>query len=249
MAAACLTATRVQLDIVNGSGGYRDWDAQEYLYRHPPAGIKVAAPGKSTHGFGRALDLTTTCYTKAVEAWCRANCSAYGFTVPPANDPRHFQHNGLILGPILQTQGDDDVIIYKAETGSADGVIARGFAFIQEGSLGVLRPMSDEEFGAYEFWSTRGIPFRLASWDGEAIRTLSRTVGVMQMSGAPGNDPALTGKIIFADPAKADFPRVSGLSSAAVDQKPVLDAIAALAKALTPSTILERFREFWKTGK
>lgn len=99
MAIACLKATGVSLDIVNGSGGYRDLTAQRILYRNPPAGITVAPPGTSTHGQGYALDLTTTCYTPAVAAWCRSHCQEYGFTVPPSNDPRHFMHNGITLGP------------------------------------------------------------------------------------------------------------------------------------------------------
>lgn len=99
MNAACEAATGRTLDIVNGAGGYRDWEAQVALYRNPPAGVKVAAPGSSTHGQGYALDLTTTCFVPAVRDWLRSNCSDYGFTKPPANDPRHFYHDGKTTGP------------------------------------------------------------------------------------------------------------------------------------------------------
>lgn len=105
MQAACLRATGVTLDIVNGSGGYRDWDAQVYLCRHPPAGVTVSFPGFSTHGRGFALDVTTTCFTPDVAAWLRTNCRTYGFAVPPANDPRHFFHNGVTTGPTSSPAG------------------------------------------------------------------------------------------------------------------------------------------------
>lgn len=130
MAAACRAATGVQIDIVNGSGGYRDIESQQILWARrayyanlrPP--IYIAPPGNSTHGLGRALDLTTTCYTAAVERWCRNNCHLYGFTKPPSADPRHFQHNGITLGPITDPAGETTTpITPEPENEATMGVI------------------------------------------------------------------------------------------------------------------------------
>lgn len=127
MAAACLTATGVRLDIVNSGGGYRDYATQKAMYanRAKFLPIRILPPGSSTHGLGRALDLTTTCYTSAVAKWCRAHCREYGFAVPPAGDPRHFQHNGVTIAPASSTATpvtepkDDDMRIIKNQDDSA----------------------------------------------------------------------------------------------------------------------------------
>lgn len=145
MAAACYAATGERLDIVNGSGGYRDWDAQATLYRNPPRGVKVAPPGKSTHGFGRALDLATTCYTDAVANWCRRNCSSYGFAVPPSHDPRHFQHNGTTLGPATTTQQELHAMTANIDFAfTPEGI---GYAITQDGGA---EPMTSGQWAAFQ---------------------------------------------------------------------------------------------------
>lgn len=107
MDAACRKATGMGLDIVNGTGGYRTWDVQQEMWEQRAAyaaqGITIASPGNSTHGLGTALDLTTSCWTPTVAAWVRAHRATYGFVTPPANDPRHFLHNGTTTGPASTT--------------------------------------------------------------------------------------------------------------------------------------------------
>lgn len=125
MARDCKAAIVADLDIVNGGGGYRDLDYQRAIYRDRAEylPIRIAKPGLSKHGLGTALDLTTTCFTPAVKAWLRANCTAYGFIVPPANDPRHFDHTGSRTGPTIPAtpkpprpiqEDEDDMYQYRS---------------------------------------------------------------------------------------------------------------------------------------
>jgi hypothetical protein len=120
-------------------------------------------------------------------------------------------------------QGDDNMIIYTASTASADGVIPKGGVFLQ-GDSGRLRVMSSYEKQAYDFWNANGIPYRLAAWTGDQVRAVTMVSGLEQWNA----DFTPTGKIIYADPAKADYPKVSGGSStggaSAADVQAISDA-------------------------
>lgn len=133
---------------------------------------------------------------------------------------------------LLNGNGSDseDMIIYRANSASEDGVIPKGFAFLQ-GADGPLRPLSATEFGAYDYFVKNGVPTRIAVWEGDQIRDLTKTVGLMQWSSAKDNKPVLTGKLIFVDPAKADYPKVSAnvnVGGVTVDLSGVESKIAAL---------------------
>jgi len=127
-------------------------------------------------------------------------------------------------------QGEQTVIIYRASSTSKDGIIIKGMGYIQEGGLGYLRPLSSLEDGVYVYWAERGIPYRVAPWSGDDIRKLTASVGVMQMSNNPIADgsltPQLTGRIIYADPAKADYPRTAGGGGSAPTAAENADAVA-----------------------
>jgi hypothetical protein len=130
--------------------------------------------------------------------------------------------------PVLIPQGDDNMMIYTASTASADGVIPKGGVFLQ-GDSGPLRVMSSYEKQAYDFWNANGIPYRLAAWTGDQVRGVTMVSGLLQWNA----DFTPTGKIIYADPAKAAFPPVGAVvGGTAVDLSPVLSALAQLATSL-----------------
>lgn len=101
----------------------------------------------------------------------------------------------------LPIRSEDDVIIYIATSASADGLIPKGFSFIQ-GTEGPLRPLSQLEYESYRFYSKNNVtgtvvPTRIAEWSGEQIRELVRGVGLREWDGMAGrNNPALTGNTV-----------------------------------------------------
>ena len=131
-------------------------------------------------------------------------------------------------GTPVNTEKDEDMLIYVSSSASKDGVIPKGFSFIQDAS-GPLRPLSAAEWGAYDYWRAHGIPVRVADWTGDMIRAVTVTVGLRQWSALGDNNPVLTGKIIYADPAQADYPKVSGGAAAVVNTS---ELVAALIEAL-----------------
>lgn len=106
MREACKAATGVELRIARPHGAYRSLVAQRVMYnnRHLyPVGI--AKPGSSTHGLGMAADATLPTYNAARE-WLLANCTRFGFQIPPTNDRNHFAHRGTTPSgglPIMAT--------------------------------------------------------------------------------------------------------------------------------------------------
>lgn len=146
--------------------------------------------------------------------------------------------NDIIQGKAGVTPGtDDNMLIYEATSASTDAVIPKGFRFIQNAD-GPLRVLSPAEWGAYDFWRTQGKQVLIAQWPGENIRALTRTVGLAQWSGISATDgPVLTGKLIFADPKLADYPKVSAQVTAPALTPAQLDAIATAvaAKVVIPT--------------
>lgn len=93
---ACRKATGVQPTYEQPAGGYRS-KATQTLMRLFPGRYNVAkvngkyiaqaAVGKSTHGWGTAIDVAN-----GLE-WFIQHAHTFGFTRPNAvGDPRHFQH-------------------------------------------------------------------------------------------------------------------------------------------------------------
>jgi hypothetical protein len=122
-----------------------------------------------------------------------------------------------------------ELIIFTSQTASTDGVIPAGYSFIREG--GPLQLLSEQEFNAYRYFAdpaNGGIPTRFAPWNGDDIRTLSLSVGLMEWTSVAGNNPIFSGKVIYDDPAKADYPKVSAtVGNVTVDNTTVLAAITS----------------------
>lgn len=183
--------------------GYRSFAGQQYWYGREP--YPGGAPGSSNHGWGKAIDFDN--FSPIQESWVLANCGRFSYQ-PLPGDRVHYSYVGP-NGPPAQVQGVDEAMIrYISTSASADGVIPAGMSFIQ-GATGPLRPLSQLESDTYTFYNSRGIPIRDAVWPGEQIRAVTRGCGVMQWSGAPNNVPMLTGRVIYADPAVAVYPKMS----------------------------------------
>lgn len=110
--------------------------------------------------------------------------------------------------PFPNNQEEDTTMIYDSQSASKDGVIPKGLSFIQDAE-GPLRPLSQAEREAYTFWGSHGIPSRVAAWSGDQIRAITIGCGLREWSDIVGLVPKLTGRIIFADPKTANYPKVS----------------------------------------
>lgn len=159
MDAACRAAVGSGLDIVNDGGGYRSFAYQQWMYDRRAAylPIIIARPGLSTHGWGTALDLTTTCFTPRVRVWLGDNAATFGFARPPVNDPRHFLHNGRTTGPTptptpkpepLTAEDDMPRYIYTTESGT-------GYALIDSNYVDGVIITADPNIAAQFSWITQ----------------------------------------------------------------------------------------------
>lgn len=70
------------------TSGFRSIEEQARLYNSGTNPYPVAAPGRSKHNFGEALDISGS--PQAME-WFAANASKYGLHQPHSNDPVHFE--------------------------------------------------------------------------------------------------------------------------------------------------------------
>ncbi len=70
------------------TSGFRSIEEQARLYNSGTNPYPVAAPGKSKHNFGKAMDISGS--PQAME-WFAANASKYGLHQPHTNDPVHFE--------------------------------------------------------------------------------------------------------------------------------------------------------------
>ncbi|MEP6477857.1 MAG: hypothetical protein ABJB03_00570 [Rhodoglobus sp.] len=161
--------------------------------------------------------------------------------------------DGGNVTPLLSPKEDEMFTVYISESASTDGVIpAAGLAFEHSGN-GPIRILSQLEAQALDFWAAHGFPYRRTEWPGDSIRTITRSVGLYEWVGFPklpaDNVPILTGRVVFADPKTADYPKVSAsVGNVTVDNAPILKAIQAL-KIPTVEEILARIRSFWTSGK
>ncbi|MDR6907457.1 hypothetical protein J2X63_003165 [Agromyces sp. 3263] len=125
-----------------------------------------------------------------------------GELIALANAYRSGGTAGLGVRPIIEPPTEDDMIIYVSESASKDGLIPKGFSFIQ-GPEGPLRPLSELEYNTYMYFANadpkvnktgKVFPVRVAVWPGEQIRELVRGVGLRQWDGlGTKNNPQLTG--------------------------------------------------------
>lgn len=91
MSAACKAATGVTMRITPPYGAYRDWAAQQYMVDHPQGPVRIAPPGSSTHGDGRAVDVSNF---SLVLGWLTAHAREFGFARQFAAEPWHWKHDG-----------------------------------------------------------------------------------------------------------------------------------------------------------
>lgn len=137
--AAAAAASGVSLSIYPW-GGYRDLALQRAMRENPARynvapGVVLALPGKSTHGWGTAVDIA------GGRAWVIRHGAAYGFSQPmPRTDPSHFQHNGVAPKPTpggtgnttpapVDTRTDTDMILLYI-TDNADGNNKPGYWWV-----------------------------------------------------------------------------------------------------------------------
>lgn len=189
-------------------------------------GSSAASDHFEDNSFGRsAIDLNNhrdfraalgdTGFTTVMNkhGWFNMDISGNDFAREPWHWATHFPEDttttaGTGASPFSTVQEEDEFMIYKSTTASADGVIPAGWSFIQ-GSDGPLRPLSKAESDAYDFWTSHGIPARVATWSGDDIRKITVGAGLREWSSFVGLNPLLTGRIIYADPKVAGFPKVS----------------------------------------
>lgn len=69
------------------SSGFRSIEAQRRLYNSDNP-YPVAAPGKSKHNFGEALDISGS---PQARQWFAENAAKYGLHIPHKNDPVHYE--------------------------------------------------------------------------------------------------------------------------------------------------------------
>lgn len=93
-------ADGIALSIVRPAGAYRSLFVQGDMKKNPAAynlnpasSVNIAAPGLSTHGDGRSVDISS--FSGKRRVWVLANGARFGFTRPfGEKDPNHFHHDG-----------------------------------------------------------------------------------------------------------------------------------------------------------
>ena len=83
-AAAMIAAARAEGVELSIGNSYRDYDTQAYAHAHDETPeTPTAAPGKSNHGWGLAIDFRIT---PENHAWLAANAARFGYTNPFGSD-------------------------------------------------------------------------------------------------------------------------------------------------------------------
>lgn len=90
MSEASWAANRMRLKISSG-GAYRDLADQQYLIDHPQGPVPIAPLGYSTHGDGRAVDISNWA---TVYGWLTRNAPRFGFRQQFASERWHWKHDG-----------------------------------------------------------------------------------------------------------------------------------------------------------
>ncbi len=94
MYAAAKASTGVAMRITPPNGAYRDLKAQQYMIDHPTGPVRIADLGHSSHGDGRAVDISN--FTLVYD-WLRNHADEYGFTQQFASEQWHWRHDGTTL--------------------------------------------------------------------------------------------------------------------------------------------------------
>jgi hypothetical protein len=90
MSEASWITNRVRLRISAG-GAYRNLADQQYLIDHPEGPVPIARLGYSSHGDGRAVDISNW---SSVYGWLVANAPRFGFRQQFASERWHWRHDG-----------------------------------------------------------------------------------------------------------------------------------------------------------
>lgn len=114
MAADVKQATGVTLRITPPDGGYRDIAMQQYLYDHPEGPVPIARPGSSTHGMGRAVDISNFA---SVLVWLRKYAGAHQFYQQFSSEPWHWVFTGA---EVAANSGNAILIDDQLAAGSED---------------------------------------------------------------------------------------------------------------------------------
>lgn len=110
MVAACERDLRFKMVVTSPDGGYRDLAMQQALIDDPQGPVPIAGLGRSSHGWGTAIDIW---YRDM--AWMNANAARFGFSQTWSNEPWHWQWNGTPAADYegehnpTPTAGDDDM--------------------------------------------------------------------------------------------------------------------------------------------
>jgi len=105
MAAAAADGVKIKL-----SSSYRDYDAQVSIRKRKGHKVATAKPGTSTHGWGRAIDVSGA----AAQRWIQLNGSRFGWVWPDwaqrkgtkQYEPWHFEFRGSVSGAPLPVGRD-----------------------------------------------------------------------------------------------------------------------------------------------
>lgn len=154
----------VWLDITDG---YRDLAEQTYYWNAYQAGWGniAARPGKSNHGWAKAVDIFTPSFGNSVTSerhrWLQANAPKYGWTWTTGKASNESWHWEFAIAPTITASLDTEPIDESEEDDMADRIIAatdvgdyRGFTG-QPGNwalvtgLGFMVAENEEELQAF----------------------------------------------------------------------------------------------------
>jgi hypothetical protein len=93
MVDACRRDLGFTMVVTSPDGGYRDLAMQQALIYDPQGPVPIASLGKSSHGWGTAVDI----WSRDMN-WMNANAPRFGFTQTWANEPWHWQWDGTPAG-------------------------------------------------------------------------------------------------------------------------------------------------------
>ncbi|WP_074259335.1 FG-GAP-like repeat-containing protein [Agromyces cerinus] len=93
MVAACRQDIGLNMVVTSPDGGYRDLAMQQALIDDPQGPVPIAGLGRSSHGWGSAIDI----WARDMD-WMRANAGRFGFSQTWSSEPWHWQWGGTPAG-------------------------------------------------------------------------------------------------------------------------------------------------------
>jgi len=114
MVEACRQATGTTMVVTSPDGGYRDLAMQQNLVDNPQGPVGIAGVGRSSHGFGTAVDIWNRQY-----GWLTTNAVNYGFTQSWDSEPWHWQFNGA-AGNEATAKKEEEImeVVFAAPNGN-----------------------------------------------------------------------------------------------------------------------------------